>query len=253
MDEFNINRYENETDENIDKNKIKLNYDYQSYENFLNNNSIIKTLDLLSNKDDKNNEFLNKNNNNLNSNLNEPKNNISYIPNYYMNTQNTNNYLFDNNFKSKFEYNDEMKIDENKMEENKYVKKNRNNSYNYSKIKINLRPNGDNMTINNFEKNIKYKENNLTNIENEQFYKKESNSDYNINIIKDIDYDKNKIKNNKKYFYSTFNKLPDYLRTANEDLETYNKINEINNIISEENKSNNIQKIENKKFKNNNS
>ena len=240
MDEFNVNIYENDIQDNMEKNKIKLHYDYQSCDNLLNNNSILKTFDLLSPKEYNDNAFINLNNN-LNSNLN---NNLNYIPNYYTNT---NNFLLDNNLNktSKLDYNDESKIEDNKKDEdeNKFIKKARNNSFNYSKIKINLKPSRDNMIINNFGKTLKYKENNLTDNENGKCFKKESNSEYNINLLNK---ENNKEKTN-KYFYSTFNNLSDYLITVNDDTETYNKINENN--TSKENKSNGI----NKKFQNNKS
>ena len=94
MDELNQNEKEIET--NIENNKVKLHYDYQSYENIL-NSSFTNTIDILLSKEEynKNKELYlaNQQNNDLNSNLKNviiPKinskeiksNSFNYIPKY---------------------------------------------------------------------------------------------------------------------------------------------------------------------------
>ena len=265
------NKTEKDIETNIDKGEIKLHYDYKSYENIL-NKSITNTLDLLKTKEEYNTELIipiNQNNNlNLNlenfaiKNTKEIKNNyLNFIPslslytpkineNINFNDNNDNNknmFSFSNNLNEeiKLNYNEEKKLNEYKYNKinNTKLQKYRNNSFNYNKIKIGSKPNKTNLAIYNFEKALKFQENNISDNENEKFDKKNYKAEYN-KINKD--------NTDNKKFYSTFNQLPDFQMTTNEEIETYNKINEINNIISEENKTNIINKNnkENKKLHN---
>ena len=187
MDEFNQNEKEIET--NIDNNKVKLHYDYQSCENIL-NSSFTNTIDILLSKEEYNNNknkelyLANQHNNDLNSNLKNviiPKintkeiksNSFNYIPKYelYSQKKNDNLKLIDNNGNGNTFDNDdlngknEINIDDNKIfnkinYKNNYLQNIRNNSYNHNKIKI-TKPNRANFDINNFEKALKYREKNL--------------------------------------------------------------------------------------------
>ena len=251
---------------NQEKNKMKLHYDYQSYENIL-NNSIPNELDLLSSNEEKKELYIPSNPNTiLNSNLknykfpkktlnkskNKSSNQIQKFTIYTqpqqtadnVNLNSTNNNInitnvnpFDN---AELEFNFDEKIQkiENKFNktnnEKAYLIKNRNLSFNNNKIKING---------NIFDKDLKqkgkiYNKNlydNFKENENEKIDKNEFQSECSKNN-KDI------IKDN-RYFYNSFSKFPDYILLGKEEtprIESLNKTNGINNMIFEDYISNNI-------------
>ena len=254
-----LNYYLKDKEANVEKGKIKLNYDYETYENILNNS---KKEDIVSSKEEEinNNEIiipfnqkniLNSNFKNKkipNSKSNEGKNkSFNYIPNISQFTQQTTdilnrtenkNMILFNNLKKelKLNYNDNMKTNELKIKEiddNKKINNHRNNSINYSKIKVipklnkaHLFEEDDNNENNNIYKNNLYEEKDFQDPENGKIDKKLFKTEYNT-------INKNKVNKDSKNFYSTFNQLSDYLKTGNEEV---HKINEINDIISEDSK-----------------
>ena len=268
--------YHNSLEENVDKRKIKLHYDYETYENILNNS---KKEDIIPSREEEiNNDIIIPTNkkNILNSNFknykiqdsksNESKGNgsFNYIPDYSQFTQQTTDILNKTENKNmilfnklrkelKLNYNEEIKSNElklNKIDDNKKINNGRNNSINYSKLKVIPKTNKVYLLEDNNEniiyKNNLYDDKNLQDFENEKIDKKEYKTEYN-NI------NKNKFNKDNKYFYNTYNKLSEYLITANEDMKNdNNNINEINDIISEESKpiKTNIKNLGNKRMQN---
>ena len=275
MDE--LNKYQQEQENEIENNNVKLHYDYQSYENIL-NNSLIKTIDLLSQKEDKT-KFSNPSlsNNILNSNLNYYKpskinatynnnnnvkkpftefsdmknNSFNYIPNLSSKTPQTiNNLNYTNiNNKIKYNYDDEYKNDDYKKDINDkiYIQNYRNKSYNFNRKRISNNSNIiKNSIISKLEKDLKQKEDDDDNLYEQNLlnnYIDKENENEKIQEYNKIN--KNIYQENKR-FYNTFNNLSDYLITTNIENDTYtHKINDIDNLLVESkgiNKNNNIYK-----------
>ena len=263
------NKFQTDADNDININNLRLHYDYQAYENIL-KNSLTKTLDLLSQKDDINNKLSNPTSKNdiINSNLNPSKlttnnntnaNNkiknpymenteldnysLNYIPKTQKHINNLNNNI--NNNKFMLNYDDEFKKDDYKKSiENKsklQLQKIRNNSVNLNRKKLISESNKINMLYKQFENDSKQIEDSddqlyLKNLSNDLFEKEnEKLPEYNK-----MDFT-SKYKEGKK-FYSTFNNLSDLLikgnsNTANTEHNKYtNKINEIGDIFLEDKK-----------------